>query len=107
MPEDPFEHHRKHEDKHFYERDQELIKKLRAKAEAERRERERKHRRESHWMKCPKCGSDLEETAMGPVKADKCKECGGIYLDAGELDILLAAEKRGSLLHRLFERSDK
>jgi hypothetical protein len=107
MPDDPFGHRRKHEDKHFYERDQELIEKLRAKAEAERRERERKHRRESHWMKCPKCGSDLEEIPMGPVKVDKCKECAGVYFDAGELDILLAAEKGDSLLNRLFKRSDK
>jgi len=107
MPEDLFERRRKHEDKHFYERDQELIEKLRAKAEAERRERERKHRRESHWMKCPKCGSDLKETAMGPVKVDKCTECAGVYFDAGELDILLAAEKGDSLLNRLFKRSGK
>ncbi len=47
---------RKEEDKHFHERDRELIAKLRAKSEAERQEKERKHRKDTHWMKCPKCG---------------------------------------------------
>ncbi len=95
---------RKKEDHHFYQRDQELIAKLRAKADAERREKERHHRKQLHWMKCPKCGHDLEEVAMGDVRVDKCQECSGIYLDAGELDILLAGEKETSVLRRLFRR---
>ncbi len=105
MPDELLEHRRKLEDKHFYERDRALIEKLRAKAEKERRELERKHRKEAHWMKCPKCGHDLEEISLGPVLVDRCKECGGVYFDAGELEILLAGERRDSLLRRLFGRS--
>ena len=36
---------------------------------------------------------------------ERCKECGGVYFDAGELEILLAGERRDSLLRRLFGRS--
>lgn len=90
------------EDKHFYERDRELIEKLRTKAAEERQEAERKHRKELHWMKCPKCGHDLTETQMGPLTVDKCKHCGGVFFDNGELDLLLAHEKEGSFIKRLF-----
>ena len=104
MPDDFLSERRKEEDKYFYERDRELIEKLRTKAEAERKELERKHRKEAHWMKCPKCGQNMEETKMGPLLVDRCKECGGIYFDAGELDVLLAAEKDNSILRRVFGR---
>jgi len=92
------------EEKYFHERNRELIEKLRQKAEAERKEMERKHRKDQHWMKCPKCGHDLEEQKMGPLLVDKCADCGGVFFDAGELDVLLAAEKEGSILRRLFKR---
>lgn len=95
---------RKDEEKYFHEHNKQLVEKLRKKAEEERHELERKHRKEAHWMKCPKCGHDLEETEMGPLKVDKCTDCGGIFFDSGELDMLLAAEKEGSILKRLFKR---
>ena len=95
---------RKDEEKYFYERDRELIEKLRKKAEDERRDMEAKHRREAHWMKCPKCGADMKEEQMGALMVDKCTDCGGIYFDSGELDVLLAAEKEGSVFRRLFGR---
>ena len=104
MADDFLSERRKDEEKYFYERDRALIEQLRKKAEVEREEMERKHRREAHWMKCPKCGGDMAETDLGPLKVDKCSSCSGIFFDAGELDMLLAAEKEGSLLKRLFRR---
>jgi len=98
------EHSRLKEDHHFRERDRELIAKLRAKADEERRQRERAHRKQLHWMKCPKCGHDLKEVEKGPLFVDLCSECGGLYLDAGELEILLTLERDTSLLGRLFGR---
>ncbi len=95
---------RKDEEKYFYERDRELIEKLRKKAEHERHEAEKKHRKDAHWMKCPKCGGDMKEEKMAAIMVDKCQECGGIYFDSGELEVLLAAEKEGSVLRRLFGR---
>ncbi len=94
---------KKREDAYFHEQERKLLAELRAKADAKRKEEERKHRKEKHWMKCPKCGHDLKEVEMGEVKVDRCGECHGIFLDHGELDILLAASK-GSVLGRWFGR---
>ena len=104
MPDDFLAERRKDEEHYFYKKDREAIEKLKAKAEAHRQETERKNRKAAHWMKCPKCGHDLEETKLGALLVDKCKDCGGIFFDAGELDLLLAAENKGSLLKRLFSR---
>jgi ribosomal protein L37AE/L43A len=95
------EYAKKREDAHFHEADRKLIEKLRAKADKERSEQEKAHRKQTHWMKCPKCGHDLKETERGNVVVDLCAECGGMFLDSGELDILLAASQ-GSLLGRWF-----
>ncbi len=40
-------------------------------------------------MKCPKCQADMITLELEGVEIDYCEECGGIWLDAGELEILL------------------
>jgi len=55
-----------------------------AKLMAEERERERA----LHFMKCPKCGMELEEVAVDDVRIDKCFSCEGIWLDKGELETI-------------------
>ena len=47
-------------------------------------------------MKCPKCGMKLVEIDYKKIKMDKCSECEGIWLDAGELDMVAQMDK-GSL----------
>ena len=49
---------------------------------------ERERLRELHWMRCPKCGAELQEIVFRSVKVDKCFACGGVYLDDGELEQL-------------------
>jgi len=44
------------------------------------------------FMKCPKCGAQLEEIAFGGVRIDKCFGCEGIWLDKGELDLIRKKE---------------
>jgi uncharacterized protein len=51
-------------------------------------EAERQRLRQVHFMRCPKCGFELEEILLRGVKIDKCFGCGGLWLDAGELDEL-------------------
>lgn len=65
---------------------------------------ERASQKELHWMRCPKDGSKLLETELRGVKVDICSSCGGMWLDAGELDALAEADKAGVLgtFHRLF-----
>ncbi len=51
--------------------------------------------RELHYMKCPKCGLDLNEIDFRGIKVDKCFSCDGIYLDKGELEAILKTEDLG------------
>jgi hypothetical protein len=53
--------------------------------------------KELHWMRCPKDGSELLETELRGVKVDICSTCGGMWLDAGELDAMTAADQAGIL----------
>ena len=39
-----------------------------------------------HFMKCPKCGMDLQTLKKGNVEVDTCFNCKGVWLDAGELE---------------------
>ena len=107
MAEEFLEGRRKHqEETYFRQQDRRLLEKMRAKADQERKHKEREQRKQAHWMKCPKCGHDMHETHKGEVKVDRCGNCGGIYLDAGELDILLAVSKE-TVFHRWFRKKKK
>ncbi len=64
------------------------------------KEEERKALKELHNMRCPKCGMELIEIDYKEVKVDKCSECDGIWLDAGELEVVSKLEKTG--LDKLF-----
>lgn len=49
---------------------------------------ERERLRLLHYMRCPKCGQELDEITFRDVKVDKCFSCGGVFLDDGELEQL-------------------
>jgi uncharacterized protein len=40
-------------------------------------------------LHCPKCGSFLETRLIGEVEVDQCPICHGIWLELGELPVLL------------------
>lgn len=63
-------------------------------------EEERKRLKELHFMHCPKCGMELIEIDYKSIKVDKCSECEGVWLDAGELEAVSKLEK--SALDKLF-----
>lgn len=63
-------------------------------------EEEKKRLKELHYMSCPKCGMELIEIDYKNIKIDKCSECEGIWLDAGELEAVSQLEKTG--LDKLF-----
>ena len=78
------------EDEYFFKKDQELIAKMRAAANARKKEMEEKHKGEAYWMTCPKCGTALEEEVLEKVvRVDSCPNCGGTYFDRGELELLI------------------
>lgn len=74
----------KNEDEYFAKQNLEIIQEMRVRLDVERKQAERK----AHHNKCPRCGADLKEQHVEQVKIDECPECGGIWLDKGELDQL-------------------
>jgi len=61
---------------------------------------EKEKLKELHNMRCPKCGMELIEIDYRGIKVDRCSECLGIWLDAGELESISKLEK--STLDKLF-----
>jgi hypothetical protein len=86
----------RNEDEYFAQQNLELLRKQRSLAEAAALESERK----SHYMKCPKDGYDLTSSQYHGVQIETCPHCGGMWLDAGELEVV-AHEDRPALLTRV------
>ncbi len=89
MPHHADDHPTGNEDEYFARQNAELIKQMRARLDADRVSRERN----SHYMKCPKCGADLQEAVKGHVTIDICPECHGAWFDAGEVELMREASK--------------
>ena len=79
------------EDQYIWEEEQKrrlqkLTEEQQATSEAE------KHRlKELHWMHCPKCGQKLAAEKCGSVEMDVCPSCKGLWLDANELETIVAS----------------
>ena len=43
--------------------------------------------------RCPKCGAPLVAVQFRGVEIDKCSNCGGIWLDMGELETITPDDK--------------
>ncbi len=54
---------------------------------------EKKNLKELHYMHCPKCGQQLFEIDYKGIAVDKCSQCDGVWLDAGELEQISKLEK--------------
>ncbi|HSN68810.1 MAG TPA: zf-TFIIB domain-containing protein [Thermoanaerobaculia bacterium] len=52
-------------------------------------EEEKRKLKELHFMKCPKCGMDMQEYEYREIKLDRCSGCGGVFFDQGEMEQLL------------------
>jgi Zn-finger nucleic acid-binding protein len=83
----------RNEDEYFVKQAAELIRTQRAQAEAALRDAERK----SHFMKCPKDGYDLASSVYHGVQIETCPHCGGMWLDAGEVEAVSHEERPGLL----------
>ncbi len=52
-------------------------------------------------MKCPKDQSPMRSYERSGITVERCSECGGIFLDRGELERLMAIEAgAGNIGHR-------
>jgi uncharacterized protein len=85
------------EEAYFHHKDAELLARKRAQLDALR------NASRGETMKCPRCGSQMNELVIEHVKIDRCGACGGVFLDKGELEILTHAKSAG-FFKRLFGR---
>jgi len=78
-----------------------------AMAREEQRKRsagEQEELRQKTYMRCPRCSCMLAETAENGVTVDRCTGCGGVWLDAGELDQVAGTKRLMARLHRFIHR---
>ena len=95
------------EEEYFYRRNKELIEQRRKDLDAKKAQEDKSERRSMHWMKCPKCGADMEEISLANILVDKCGECEGIFFDHGELETLLESQEQGGFfsgMKRIFAK---
>ncbi len=97
---DAFDDRRKGlEEEYFHRKNQEAVEKLREKMKVA----EAAKAAGTSTMICPRCGGSLKPSEFEKVMIDTCEKCGGVWLDASELQQLTQREKGGwlsGLLHR-------
>jgi len=96
MPKKPSER----EEEYIVRMEFERLKKLEVEKHKKLAEEEKKRIKHLHYMRCPKCGMELIEIDYKEIKVDKCSECEGVWLDAGELEAVSKLEK--SAVDKLF-----
>jgi hypothetical protein len=74
------------EEEYFARQAVERMKKEAGVRQAQMKEDEKMRLKELHYMHCPKCGHPLAELDYKGIKIDRCMNCHGVWLDAGELD---------------------
>jgi uncharacterized protein len=88
------------EEEYFARQEFEQKKKIEEEKHKRLAEEEKKKRKALHFMMCPKCGMELIEIDYKEIKIDKCSECDGVWLDAGEMEQAAKMDKTG--LDKLF-----
>lgn len=93
------------EEEYFLKLDREKIEQMRSELDKKRQEAAKQQRKDTHWMKCPKCGSKLHEVNYQNVMIDTCSDCKGIWLDQGEIELLVKGQAKvtKSFFKKLFD----
>ncbi|HUF42014.1 MAG TPA: zf-TFIIB domain-containing protein [Verrucomicrobiae bacterium] len=81
------------EDEYFVRKERELLEKMKAKQQAEAQQASQA----AAQLKCPRCGTVLKESTFQKIVVDQCPDCNGVWLDAGEVEQLVANESGGWL----------
>jgi hypothetical protein len=83
------------EEEFFARTELERLKKVEEEKQKEIKKQERDRLKKLHYMRCPKCGMELIEIDYKGITIDRCSECDGVWLDAGELETISKLEKTG------------
>lgn len=92
--------HYSQEEAYFYKLNKELLERRRNEIDVEKAGM-KDQSNHPHWMKCPKCGSSMQEIELIKIRVDKCTQCQGVYFDNGELQILLESQEPKGFLGKL------
>ena len=63
-------------------------------------------RRDDPAVDCARHDRAMRRFLIAGIEVDRCGICGGIWLDRGELEALVASDKSGRAAARLLDRSD-
>lgn len=83
------------EEEYFARMEFERLKKIEEEKHKKLAQEQKKQLRDLHYMRCPKCGMELVEIDYRGITIDRCSECDGVWLDAGELNSVSKLEKSG------------
>jgi len=83
------------EDEFFAREDAEKKRKLALQVKKQMDAEERERLKKLHWMRCPKCGMEMQELRFRGIDADACFACGGVFLDKGEMDVIAHPQQKG------------
>ena len=86
------------EEEYFARENAERMRKLAAEQQKSLAEGEREKLRKLHHMRCPKCGMELKEIPVRGVEVDRCFNCNGTWLDAGELEKLAKGQGENTVM---------
>jgi len=88
------------EDEYFVKKEHELLAKLKARQERDAKAAKQK----ASAMTCPECDEPLKKRSFQKIATDQCKDCGGIWLDAGELK-KIAKKENNSWLGKFWKKN--
>ena len=94
-------HSKKQEDLYFAREEFDRQCKIMEQKRKQLEEAERESLKETHWMRCPKCGNEMVNIEFEGIELDKCTNCLGIFFDNGELDELLG--KKAGFIDKIFK----
>lgn len=86
------------EEEYFLKQEAEKLKKAAEDAEKLLADNEKAELKALHYMRCPKCGMELKEIVFRDIHIDECFSCGGVWLDCGELEQIVAKDTENVLL---------
>lgn len=90
------------EEEYFRREEAEKLHRLAKDKDAAMSESDLAERKKAHFMKCGKCGSDLQTIKWRKVEIERCFACGVTLLDDGELEKLAGEEDDTSIIGELF-----
>ncbi len=88
------------EEEYFARQELEQRKQMEEEKHKKLAELEKNRLKELHYMRCPKCGMQLSGVEYKGITIDKCFQCDGVWLDAGEMEAISKLEK--SALAKMF-----